>query len=161
MISDWLRGAILMVGFLWGAVIGQCKKWYPDDWIRENFYRAQTGCWMSTLESKINQNFVWISWKLFNLDGKVIWSFSILIAKNKLDEKGTLSLISIGVPFLMNASFYDILHAQHHLMRSNQLTNCFKYLCIILSQEQRESRIEDRYMKGEEIWCLDIEAQKW
>ena len=36
------------------------------------------------------------------LHEKVIWSFLTLIAKNKLDEKGTLSLISIGVPFVMN-----------------------------------------------------------
>ena len=38
-----------------------------------------------------------------NRDNKVHWSFLSLIAKNKLDEKGTLSLISNGVPFLMNA----------------------------------------------------------
>ena len=41
--------------------------------------------------------------KLVNLDEKVIWSFLTLIAKNKLDEKGTSSLISNGVSFLMNA----------------------------------------------------------
>ena len=41
--------------------------------------------------------------KLTNLDEKVIWSFLTPIAKNKLAEKGTLSLISNGVPFLMNA----------------------------------------------------------
>ena len=41
--------------------------------------------------------------KLRNLDNKVHWSFLSLIAKNKLDEKGTLSLISNGVPFLMNS----------------------------------------------------------
>ena len=43
--------------------------------------------------------------KMFNLDEQVIWSFLTLIAKNKLDEKGTLSLSSIGVPFLMNAKY--------------------------------------------------------
>ena len=61
---------------------------------------------MSKIVSKINQNFAWIfefPEKLFNIDEKLIWSFLILIAKNKLDEKGTLSLISIGVPFLMEA----------------------------------------------------------
>ena len=41
--------------------------------------------------------------KLFNFDEKVIWRFLALIAKNKLGENGTLSLISIGVSFLMNA----------------------------------------------------------
>ena len=41
--------------------------------------------------------------KLFNLDEKVHWSFLTLIAKNKLDEKGTLSLIINVVRFLMNA----------------------------------------------------------
>ena len=35
MISDWLRDAILMVGFLWGALIGQCQKWCPDDRIQQ------------------------------------------------------------------------------------------------------------------------------
>ena len=47
--------------------------------------------------------------KLVNLDEKVIWSFSTVIAKNKLDEKGTLSLISNGVSFLMNARIVLIL----------------------------------------------------
>ena len=42
---------------------------------------------------------------MFNLDEQVIWSFLTQIAKNKLDEKGTLSLSSIGIPFLMNAKY--------------------------------------------------------
>ena len=42
--------------------------------------------------------------KLFNLDDTVILSYLTLIAKEKnLMKIGTLSLISIGVPFLMNA----------------------------------------------------------
>ena len=41
--------------------------------------------------------------KLVNPDEKVIWSFLTLTAKNKFDEKGTLSLISYRVSFLLNA----------------------------------------------------------
>ena len=63
---------------------------------------------MSKIVRKINQNVVWICWKLFIPDEKVIWSFLTLIAKNKLDEKGTLSLISIRVPFLKNVPFLMI-----------------------------------------------------
>ena len=61
--------------------------------------------WISCLMSKINHDktlFEFVA-KLFNLDEKVIKSFLILIAKKKLDEKWTLSLISISVSFLVNA----------------------------------------------------------
>ena len=52
---------------------------------------------MSKILSKINQNFIWFFSKLFNLDEKVIWVYLTLIAKNKFYEKGTLSIIYIGV----------------------------------------------------------------
>ena len=51
---------------------------------------------MSKIVSKINQTLFEFVAALFNLDEKVIWIYLTLIAKNKLDEKGTLSLISIG-----------------------------------------------------------------
>ena len=79
------------------SLIGQCQEGCPDYRIREKtFFREQTGCRMSKIVSKINL-FEFVE-KLVNLDEKVIWSFLTLIAKNKLDEKGTLSLISNGVP---------------------------------------------------------------
>ena len=101
-ISDWLRGTILTAGSLWGALIGQCQEGCPDDRIQEKtFFWEQTGCQMSKFVSKINPNFVEFVEKLVSLDEKVIWNFLTLIAKNKLDKKGTLSLISNRVPFLM------------------------------------------------------------
>ena len=64
---------------------------------------------MSKIVSKINHDktlFEFVA-KLFNLDEKVIKSFLILIAKNKLDEKWTLSLIS---PILSECPNYNLEH---------------------------------------------------
>ena len=108
-ISDWLRGAILtgfFFFFLRRSDWSMSKMMPGRSNAGKTFYQERTGCRMSKIVSKINQNFAWIlefPEKLFNIDEKVIWSFLILIAKNKLDEKGTLSLISIRVPFLMEA----------------------------------------------------------
>ena len=69
------------------------------------FTDSESGMEWAKLWVKSNKTLFEFVAKLFNLDGKVIWSFFFLtlIAKNELDEKGTLSLISIGVPFLINA----------------------------------------------------------
>ena len=123
----------LMVGFLWGPLIGHCQKWCPDDRIREKlFTESDPGAkWAKLWVKSIKTLFEFVK-KLFNLDDKVFWSFLTLIAKNKLDEKGTLSLINIGVPFLMNAL---ILHIDNCLWAMFivclDMCVCGLYKCII------------------------------
>ena len=102
----WLRGTILTADFLWGDLIGQCQEGCPDDQIRGKklFSESKPGAewaklWVKSIQTQTLFEFVE---KLVNLDENVVWSFLTLIAKNKLDEKGTLSLISNGVSFLMN-----------------------------------------------------------
>ena len=58
--------------------------------------------------------------KLFILDKKVTWSFLTLIAKNKLEEKGTSSLINIEVPFLMNALHTNWPNCFHYFLLSDR-----------------------------------------
>ena len=83
--------------FLWGAPISQCQKWCLDDRIREKLFSdSDTGVEWAKLWVKSVKTLFEFAAKPFNLDEKVSWSFLTLSAKNKLDEKGTLSLISIG-----------------------------------------------------------------
>ena len=70
---------------------------------KKHFSESNSGTEWAKLWVKSIQTLFEFVEKLVNLDEKVIWSFLTLIAKYKLDEKGTLSLISNGIPFLMNA----------------------------------------------------------
>ena len=71
---------------------------------KKHFSESKPGAKWAKLWVKSIQTLFEFVEKLVNLDEKVIiWSFLTLIAKNKLDEKGILNLISKGVPFLMNA----------------------------------------------------------
>ena len=77
-----------MADFLWGALIGQCEKWCPDDEIGEKLFTdSELGAKWAKMWVKLIKTLFESVAKLFNLDGKVIWNFLTLIAKNKLGEK--------------------------------------------------------------------------
>ena len=78
-----------MVGFLWAAQqIGQCQEGCPNDRIQEKTHISQSkpdAEWAKLRVKSIQTLFEFVE-KLVNFDEKVIWSFLILIAMNKLDE---------------------------------------------------------------------------
>ena len=78
-----------------------------DAWMieygKKYFSESKPGAEWAKLWVKSIQTLFEFVEKLINLDEEIIWSFLTPIAKNKLYDKGTLSLITNGVSFLMNA----------------------------------------------------------